>query len=95
MKYYIAKQKKLNSIIAIAGNYGPFRNDVSPLWDWAPHDIAMCLDIMGEFPSKISAHFSKQEEKNKNQFNVSINLSFKNDKFAVLNVGNMKRINLL
>lgn len=90
LKYYIAQQNKLNSIISIAGNYGPFRNDVSPLWDWAPHDIAMCLDIMGEFPSTIKAHFSKQEEKDKkNQFNVSINLCFKNNKFAILNVGNI------
>jgi predicted dehydrogenase len=28
-----------------AGNFGPYRHDVSVLWDWAPHDIAMALDL--------------------------------------------------
>lgn len=29
-------------------DWGPFRTDVSALWDWAPHDVAMCLDLIGE-----------------------------------------------
>ena len=34
------------SIRSSAGNTGPYRSDVSVLWDWAPHDIAMALDIV-------------------------------------------------
>ncbi len=29
-----------------AGNHGPYRRDASVLWDWAPHDLAMCLALL-------------------------------------------------
>lgn len=38
-----------------ACDWGPIRNDVSALWDWAPHDISMCLSIMGSKPVRVSA----------------------------------------
>lgn len=34
---------------------GPFRPDVSVLWDWSCHDIALCLDLMGRLPERVSA----------------------------------------
>src|SRR5258707_8191485 len=37
------------------GNWGPFRLDAGTLWDWGPHDIAMCLDLFGGFPRAIRA----------------------------------------
>jgi predicted dehydrogenase len=36
----------VRSINSSAGNYGPYRPDVSVLWDWAPHDLAMCLTLV-------------------------------------------------
>lgn len=36
-------------------NNGPYREDFSALWDWAPHDIAMMLDLFGGMPQKVSA----------------------------------------
>lgn len=36
-------------------NNGPFRDDISALWDWAPHDIALALDLIGEKPAKVQA----------------------------------------
>lgn len=36
-------------------DYGPFRNDISALWDWGPHDIAMCLGIMEKMPLEVAA----------------------------------------
>jgi predicted dehydrogenase len=35
----------VRAIQSSAGNFGPYRKDVSVLWDWAPHDIAMCLAV--------------------------------------------------
>ncbi len=35
-------------IRALGGNYGPFREDADALWDYAPHDLSMCLDLVGE-----------------------------------------------
>lgn len=28
------------------GNNGPYRDEMSALWDWAPHDIAILLDLI-------------------------------------------------
>lgn len=36
-------------------NNGPFRDDISCLWDWAPHDLAMALDLFGETPTAVRA----------------------------------------
>jgi len=38
-----------------AGNRGPVRADASVLWDWGPHDVAMCIDLFGALPTKIEA----------------------------------------
>ena len=34
-----------------AGAPGPIRTDVTVLWDWAPHDVALGLDITGAMPT--------------------------------------------
>lgn len=36
-------------------NLGPIRNDVNALWDLAPHDIAMILDLVEETPIEVAA----------------------------------------
>ena len=48
LKEIVKDKNKINSIYSFSGDNGPFRKDISPLWDWGPHDIAMCLDIFGE-----------------------------------------------
>ena len=42
-------------IDAEAGNQGPFREDVPVLWDWGPHDVAMCLDLLHRPPKTVRA----------------------------------------
>jgi predicted dehydrogenase len=42
-------------IDGIAGNAGPFRPDTPVLWDYGPHDVAMCLDLVHETPIRVSA----------------------------------------
>ncbi len=36
-------------------NNGPYREDMSALWDWAPHDLSMMLDLVGENPLSVQA----------------------------------------
>lgn len=36
-------------------NNGPFRTDMSALWDWAPHDLALALDLLHEQPVSVVA----------------------------------------
>ncbi|MBI3088505.1 MAG: Gfo/Idh/MocA family oxidoreductase [Candidatus Omnitrophica bacterium] len=34
---------------------GPFRTDISALWDWCPHDVSLCLDLLGQAPVAVAA----------------------------------------
>ena len=47
------KLGRLLSVSSIGGAWGPFRIDTPMLWDWAPHDISMCLDLFEAYPSSI------------------------------------------
>ena len=77
-----ALSKKIGKIYSIdftSGNWGPFRDDASVLWDWSPHDVAMCQLITNEYPGKIEAwgqNFHKIKDRDEPN-TVSINLSYK------------------
>jgi len=34
---------------------GPFRAHSPALWDWAPHDVSLCLDLLGGAPRSVAA----------------------------------------
>ena len=34
---------------------GPFRAHTPALWDWAPHDVSLCLDLLGAQPQRCDA----------------------------------------
>ena len=90
LKKQILKETNLKSIYSVGGNYGPFREDVSSLWDWGPHDLSMCLDILGEYPTKIKAEIIKKDFVNSVEAsNLKIILDFKNEKYANINIGNL------
>jgi len=40
-------------------NNGPYRDDMSALWDWAPHDVAMATDLLAAAPTHVQAWGSK------------------------------------
>lgn len=44
---------KIKNIGSAGGNWGPFRPDTPPLWDWAPHDLAMIIELLSDYPSDI------------------------------------------
>jgi len=46
---------ELRYVLFESGNYGPFRNDVTALWDWGAHDVSMCLTIMQKDPIAVTA----------------------------------------
>jgi predicted dehydrogenase len=51
LKDLARRHGSVREIRSEASNHGPYRRDVSVLWDWGPHDVAMCLDLMQEFPA--------------------------------------------
>jgi UDP-2-acetamido-3-amino-2,3-dideoxy-glucuronate N-acetyltransferase len=34
---------------------GPFRSHTPALWDWAVHDVSLCLDLLGDSPRRVDA----------------------------------------
>ena len=32
---------------------GPYRTDIQVLWDWGSHDVAMCIDLLSEKPTRV------------------------------------------
>jgi predicted dehydrogenase len=45
----------LQSTRSVGSNWGPFRPDASVLWDWGPHDVAMCIDLFRTPPLSVEA----------------------------------------
>jgi predicted dehydrogenase len=45
------KERRITHLSSRGGNSGPFRADVPPLWDYGPHDVAMCIDLVGKVTS--------------------------------------------
>jgi predicted dehydrogenase len=55
LKQHLPQIGALKRITIKTGNWGPVRPGVRALWDYAPHDIAMCLDLFQRPPDKIAA----------------------------------------
>ena len=45
----------IRGIVSTGGRWGPFRASTPVLWDWGPHDVALCLDMAGSAPTGIAA----------------------------------------
>ena len=40
-------------VISEGMGFGPFRTHTTALWDWAPHDVSLCLDLAGAAPRQL------------------------------------------
>jgi predicted dehydrogenase len=75
-----------------AGNSGPYRSDTTVLWDWGPHDIAMCLDLLGCLPVRVGV--TRLEQRmigGVRGENLSLELGFLNGVTARLGIGNLQQ----
>ena len=81
---------ELQALRTAGGNWGPFRRDVDVVWDWAPHDVAMCLDLVGDRPVEIEA-WSKQRQTTPEGVGevIEVRLTFEDGVAADLRVGNL------
>ena len=83
------KQSQVKNIFIQDGNYGPFRKNLSPILDWAPHSIGVILNL---FKSKIvKFHYSKKLIDKKNDIEILIIkflFIFSNGQKAFIKVGN-------
>lgn len=83
----------LGPVRSLRGNYGdhgPFRNDTPALWDWGPHPVALCLDLMGARPTEVAARRLRSAQTAEGlgeQFMLS--LSFDGGAAASVEIGNL------
>ena len=71
------------------GNFGPFRKNVSPIFDWAPHSFGIIFKL---FKSKlISFHYSKKLIERNNDIEITVLkflFIFSNGQKAFVKIGN-------
>jgi len=94
MKNQMKNMGMIKSIETKGGDWGPFRINTPPMWDWGCHDIAMCIDLMQEEPLMIHKEIIKtkrpsMDSKIQVQQNIKIQLTFSNNIYANIRVGNL------
>ncbi len=48
-------RERVRLVVSEGASWGPFRSHTPALWDWAPHDVSLCLDLIGELPEQLQA----------------------------------------
>jgi predicted dehydrogenase len=85
----LSSDQGAREIKAVSGNKGPYRNRWTACWDWAPHDIAMCLAVMGSAPHSVKAGIVRSiEHEGRVYKNYEISLDFGRRGQAVILTGN-------
>ena len=92
IKNQLNETASIKQIFSQGGSWGPFRADCSPLWDWAPHDLSMCFDLLDETPCAING-VHEREEKTKEGYGelVVISLEFPSGASAEMKIGNLMK----
>jgi predicted dehydrogenase len=80
---------QIKNITTLGYNDGPVRN-YSGLWDYAPHDLSMILDLAGCMPNKTNIK-KIQISSEKSLFNIIMNFDNFDTCSTVGNGGNQKR----
>ena len=52
----------IRAIRSVGGNLGPFRAETTVLWDWGPHDVSMCIDLIEGTPEVVAARRVRTEQ---------------------------------
>ena len=80
----------LQGLRSAAGNWGPFRKDASVLWDWACHDVALCLDLVGADPDSVLARRTEVRDTDEGLGEtLAIKLNFPDGIVADIDVSNL------
>lgn len=87
LKNQIRQNGPIQEIQTCAGQLGPFKDDTPVLWDWAPHDIAMCLDLTGQSIKNINVQKTSRPQQTDGE-RYELTLNFKDGLKAHIQVGN-------
>ena len=85
----LAQNSAILSLESRGERWGPFRADISPLWDFAPHDVSMCIQLLEERPMDIRVlEFSRTNVHEGIAERISFSLTFPSGISATITVGN-------
>ena len=91
LKGLVGRHGGARAIHSEASNHGPYRRDVSVLWDWGPHDVAMCLDLMQQAPASAVCSVIESSPRDGGMAEtVRVALSFPSGVSAELRLSNAK-----
>lgn len=92
---YEALQQRLSEgreavrvIVSEGMAFGPFRRHTAALWDWAPHDVSLCLDVVGCAPAGVAALGGPTDPQGIPEM-ASIRLEFANGPTAWIHTGRL------
>lgn len=79
----------VRTIRSIGGQYVKAQHDISPLWDYGPHDVALSVDFMKQAPleTKVTSRANTIVENGPGEI-VNFNLEFANGVVSSITVGN-------
>lgn len=90
LKHRAAALGPLRAVRGKAGDLGPFRDDATALWDWGPHDVALCLDLIGGMPVDVSARRLETEQTATGAGEqIALTLTFGGGVTADIEIGNL------
>ncbi len=85
MKRLSSELGPIRSIQSEGGNHGPFRPNYTALWDYGPHDLSMCLDLMKSTPQSVACRASETNQGG----TYELDLLFPRDVHAAIKVSNL------
>ncbi|MGB0697359.1 MAG: Gfo/Idh/MocA family protein [Rhodospirillaceae bacterium] len=89
LKTKVAAAGAIQAMSSVGHSAGPFRDKVSVLWDWGSHDVALCLDCLGEAPVDIQITVEETDPSRANAALYELTLTFPSGVRSVSRFGNI------
>lgn len=83
----LASGEKIRAVLSEGMDLGPFRPDVGTLWDRCPHDVALCVDLLG--PGAKPDAFGGLPDRKGQPERVTLSLRWKNGAAAWIQSGRL------
>ena len=91
LKNKLLYDNSINFIDSKGCNYGPFRKNIPVLWDWGPHDLYMCLDLINDFPKIIDVKKTSLNSREINGELITVDMEFSKHTKTTSTFGNIHK----
>ena len=89
-------QERMHLLLSEGMALGPFRTQAPTVWEWCPHDVSLCVDLIGQLPARVSALGGPADSQGAPEL-ISLRLDFPSGVCAWIQAGRLvlqKRRNL-